>query len=74
MDKGTWTFKCRKCGTAFELELSERERAVDMARERRCPECGLVPGEASQAEAMRGDRWHKVIGYRREKKARPQIL
>lgn len=29
MDTGTWTFRCQECESAFELLLTERERAGD---------------------------------------------
>jgi hypothetical protein len=74
MDKGTWTFRCRKCATAFELLLTEQDSANDLAKERRCPTCGLVPSDPAGREALDGERWHKVIGYRPEKNSRPFIL
>jgi DNA-directed RNA polymerase subunit RPC12/RpoP len=72
MDTGTWTFKCRSCDSAFEIPLTDRERAADFAREKRCPRCGSMPGEASRAEAAGGE--HKIIGYRVGKKTHPIIL
>jgi len=74
MDKGTWTFRCRKCASAFELQLTGQDRAGDLAKERRCPNCGLVPNEPADSESMRGERWHRVIGYRLEKNTRPFII
>jgi hypothetical protein len=71
MDTGTWTFKCRECESAFELLLTERERAGDAAREKGCPQCGRVPGAG--AEPMRSGRRHKIIGYRAQN-PRPFIL
>jgi DNA-directed RNA polymerase subunit RPC12/RpoP len=63
MDDGTWTYKCRKCDSAFDLLLNKGDDAIDLARDARCPGCGTVPGDASPAEAMRGHRWHKIIGF-----------
>ena len=63
MDTGTWTFRCRKCESAFELLLTEREHAGDAAREKGCPTCGLVPSDGR----------HKIIGYRAAN-SRPLIL
>jgi hypothetical protein len=71
MDMGTWTFRCLGCASTFELLLSERERAGAAAREKGCPECGLVPGAGG--DAARGDRRHKIIGYRAAN-SRPLIL
>lgn len=74
MDKGTWTFRCRKCLGTFELLVSEQERASEFAREKRCPSCGLVPSDLDEAQAMVGERGHTVIGYRPEKNTRPFII
>jgi len=56
------------------LQLTEQDRAGDLAKERRCPNCGLVPNEPADSESMRGERWHRVIGYRLEKNTRPFII
>ena len=61
---GTWTFRCRKCDSAFEVVASEEEHAGDLAKDKRCPSCGLVPSDPAAAESIRGERWHKVIGFR----------
>lgn len=74
MDNGMWTFKCRKCNRAFEISLSKRQQALDFAKDKRCPGCGSVPSEASRAEAMRGDRWHEIIGFRMKKPTVPFAL
>ncbi len=71
MDTGTWTFRCRKCESAFELLLTERERAGAAAREKRCPKCGAAPDTG--AGAMHGERRHQIIGYRAAN-SRPFIL
>jgi Zn finger protein HypA/HybF involved in hydrogenase expression len=73
MDAGTWTFKCRKCGASFELPLTERQRAADIAREKPCPSCGGAPKDVTESESMRGENWHQVIGFRMENK-RPFIV
>ena len=74
MDKGTWTFRCRKCRGTFELIVSEEERASEFARKKPCPSCGLLPSDPDEARAMVGERAHKVIGYRPERNTRPFIV
>ena len=74
MDKGTWTFRCRKCATTFELVLTEKDSASDIAKQQRCPTCGLAPSDPAEREALGVERCHRVIGYRPEKNLRPFII
>ena len=74
MEKGTWTFRCRKCCETFELLLTEKDRASEFAQEKRCPSCGQAPSNPHPAPAMTAEHGHKVIGYRPEKNTRPFLI
>ncbi len=72
MNTEIWTFRCRSCGSVFELALYERESAAAAAKLKRCPKCDHAP-DAGRGSPP-GERWHKIIGYRMEKNAHPYLV